>query len=119
MVRTSDGGCQCATSWCELNLTFDLVVVTMSFKILSGLLNFVRCRRWKLGKDIGWGGVGVTFSFGSAKVCSPAIFETCFSYDKDIWIAATKYYMYFHIIMLFSLTYVLLLHVLNLQCHNF
>ena len=32
---------------------------------------------------------GVTFKFGSAKVCSPAIFKTCFSYDKDIWIAAT------------------------------
>ena len=30
---------------------------------------------------------GVTFN--SAKVCSPAIFETSFSYDKDIWIAAT------------------------------
>ena len=26
---------------------------------------------------------GVTFNFGSAKVCSPAIFETPFSYDKD------------------------------------
>ena len=24
-------------------------------------------------------------------VCSPAIFETCFSLDKDIWIAATDY----------------------------
>ena len=36
---------------------------------------------------------GVTFNFGSAKVCSPAIFETCFSCDKDIWIAATDCYM--------------------------
>ena len=43
------------------------------------------------------------FSFGSAKVCSPAIFETCFSLDKDIWIAATDYYMYFYIIVLFSI----------------
>ena len=34
---------------------------------------------------------GVTFNFGSAIVCSPSIFETCFSYDKDIWIAATDY----------------------------
>ena len=34
---------------------------------------------------------GVTFSFGSAKVFLPAIFETCFSYNKDIWIAATDY----------------------------
>ena len=38
---------------------------------------------------------GVTFDFGSAKVCSPAIFETSFAYDKDIWIAATDYYMHF------------------------
>ena len=44
---------------------------------------------------------GVIFSFGSAKVCSPAIFETCFSYDKDTWIASTDYYMDFYIIMLF------------------
>ena len=35
---------------------------------------------------------GVTFNFGSAKVCSPAIFGTCFSYAKDIWITATYYY---------------------------
>ena len=27
---------------------------------------------------------GVTFNFGSPKVCSPAIFETSFSYDIDI-----------------------------------
>ena len=36
---------------------------------------------------------GMTFNFGCAKQCSPAIFETCFSYDKDIGIAATDYYM--------------------------
>ena len=41
---------------------------------------------------------GVSFNFGSAKVLSPAMFETCFSHDKDIWIAATYYYMYFYII---------------------
>ena len=45
-------------------------------------------------------GVGVhhdvTFYFGSAKVYSPAIFETCFSYDKDIWIAATDYHVLLH-----------------------
>ena len=46
---------------------------------------------------------GVTFSFGSAKVCSPAILETCLYYDKDIWIAATDYDMYFYIIVLFPL----------------
>ena len=37
---------------------------------------------------------GVTFNFGSAKVFSPAIFETSFSYDKDILIAATDYYVH-------------------------
>ena len=45
----------------------------------------------------------VTFNFGSTKVCSPAIFETCFSYEKDIWIAATGYYMYFYIIFSISI----------------
>ena len=46
---------------------------------------------------------GVTFNFGSAKVCLPTTFETCFSYDKDIWIAATDHCMYFYIIVLFLL----------------
>ena len=50
---------------------------------------------------------GVTLNFGSAKVCSPAIFEICFSYDKDIWIAGTDYYMHFYIIVLFPLTAIL------------
>ena len=38
----------------------------------------------------------VTLNFGSGKVCPPAILETCFSYDKDIWIAATDYYVLLH-----------------------
>ena len=50
---------------------------------------------------------GVTFNFGSAKECLPAIFQTSFSYDKDIWIAAADYDMYFYIIVLFPLTAVL------------
>ena len=50
---------------------------------------------------------GVTCNFGSAKVCSPAIFETSFSYDKDIWITATDCYMYFKIIVIFPLTAIL------------
>ena len=50
---------------------------------------------------------GVIFKFGSAKVCAPTIFETSFSYDKDIWIAATDYYMHFYIIVLFPLTAIL------------
>ena len=47
---------------------------------------------------------GVTFYFGTAKVCSPAIFEMPFSYDKDTWITATDYYMYFYIIGFFFAT---------------
>ena len=50
---------------------------------------------------------GVIFNFCSAKVCSPAILETSFSYDKDVWIAATDYYMHFYIIMLFPLRAIL------------
>ena len=50
---------------------------------------------------------GVTLSFGSAKVCSSAILESCFPYDKDIWIAETYYCMYFYIIVLFPLTSIL------------
>ena len=50
---------------------------------------------------------GVTFNFGSAKVCAPAILETCFSYDKHIWIPATNYYNVLYIIVLFPLTSIL------------
>ena len=49
---------------------------------------------------------GVTFLLCQS-VCTPAIFETSFSYDKDIWIAATDYYMHFYIIVLFPLTAIL------------
>ena len=38
------------------------------------------------------------------QVCSPAMFGTCFSYDKDTWIAATDNYMYFEISVIFLLT---------------
>ena len=37
LLRTVVRGCRCATSWCDLDLTFDLAVVTLSLKILSGL----------------------------------------------------------------------------------
>ena len=66
---------------------------------------------------------GVTFNFGTAKVCSPAIFETCFSYNKDIWIAATDYYVHFYIIVLFPLTAILPLNyiaaLLYVLLHNY
>ena len=45
--------------------------------------------------------------FCSARVRLPAIFETSFSYDKDIWIAETDYCMQFYIIVLYSLTAIL------------
>ena len=38
----------------------------------------------------------MTFNFGSAKVCSPAMFETCFPYTKDIWIAGIDFYALLH-----------------------
>ena len=37
MVGTLVSGCRCATSWSDLDLTFDLAVMTLSLKILSGL----------------------------------------------------------------------------------
>ena len=46
---------------------------------------------------------GVIFNFGSVKVCSPTIFETSFFYDKDIYIAATDYYIHFYTIVFFSI----------------
>ena len=46
---------------------------------------------------------GVVFNLGSAKLCSCAIIETHFSYDKDIWIAVTDYYL----IVLFLLVAIL------------
>ena len=37
MVGTLVRGCRCAASWCDLDLTFDLVVVTLTFTILLHL----------------------------------------------------------------------------------
>ena len=37
MVGTLVRGCSSAASWCDLDLIFDLVVVTLTYKILSGL----------------------------------------------------------------------------------
>ena len=65
----------------------------MAFGVFGCISEIVRCRKLILGRDIG--------------VCSPEIFETSFSYDQDIWIAATDYYMHFYIIMLFPLTAIL------------
>ena len=35
-VGTLVSGCRCAISWYDLDLTFELVVVTLTFKILPG-----------------------------------------------------------------------------------
>ena len=37
MVGTLVGGCRCGTSWSDLDLTIDFAVVTLTYKILSGL----------------------------------------------------------------------------------
>ena len=46
-------GGRCATSWSDLDLTFDLAIVTLTYKILSGLYLGIRCRKLILGRDIG------------------------------------------------------------------
>ena len=37
LVGTMVRGCRCATSWCDLDSTFHLAEVTLTFQILSGL----------------------------------------------------------------------------------
>ena len=60
MVGTLVRGCRCATSWSDLDLTLDLAVVTLTYKILSGLYLGNR-KVWEVGTWKGhWlGGVGV------------------------------------------------------------
>ena len=41
MARTLVRGCRHAMSWCDLDLTFDLTVVTLTFKTLSGNISVV------------------------------------------------------------------------------
>ena len=48
--------CRCASSWCDLDLTFDLAVMTLTCKILSGL--YLRNYQLILGR-LRLGGVGV------------------------------------------------------------
>ena len=43
MVR----GCRCATSWSDLDLTFDLAVVTLTYKMLPGLY-LGKCKVWEV-----------------------------------------------------------------------
>ena len=50
---------------------------------------------------------GVTFNFGCASECVHLLYLRHISHDKDIWIAATDYYMYIYITVLFPLTSIL------------
>ena len=96
MVGTLVKGCRCATSWCYLDLTFDLAIVTLISKLLSG--PYLRiCKGYEVDfymnpwlESVGMLNHVVTFNLGSAEVCSPAIFETYFSYQNDICIAETS-----------------------------
>ena len=49
MVGTLVGGYRCATSWSDLDLTFDLAIVTLTYKNLSRLFFG---RKLVLGRDI-------------------------------------------------------------------
>ena len=52
MGGTLVGGYRSAMSWCDLDLTFDLAVVTLTFKSLSGNINeSVKCKKLIPGRD--------------------------------------------------------------------
>ena len=56
MVGTLIMGCRCATSWCDLDLTFDLAVLTLTYKILYRLyLRNCKVSEVDTGRNIGWG----------------------------------------------------------------
>ena len=79
----------------------------MTYKILSGLFLGHKVQKVDTWRRHWLGDVGVhhgvTFNFGSANVCSPAIFEAGFSYHKDTWITATGFHTYFKIIVIFTI----------------
>ena len=58
---------------------------------------------------------GVNFNIDSAKMYSPAIFETYFSYQQKYIVAATDCYMYFYLIVLSPL---MLSSCYELSCFN-
>ena len=57
LARTLVGGWRGKMSWCDLDLTFDLAVVTLTYikSCLDYIWETVRCRKLILGKGIGWG----------------------------------------------------------------
>ena len=82
--------------WYDLDLTLTFVVYLGNHKMYNVDSWMIR---W-LG-NAGMLSHGVIFNLGSAKVCSPAIIQTYFSYDKDNSIAVTDYYMYLYLIVPF------------------
>ena len=61
LILCRDIGLRCrrATSWCDLDLTFDFALVTLRLKILSGLI-IRKCKVWEVGMFWGhWFGVVV------------------------------------------------------------
>ena len=90
-------GCMYAMSWFDLHLTFDLAIVTLTFKIFShSILETVKYRMLILGRTLVEGcrcttlkcDLGMTFDPGPARMFYASIFETYYSYRKDMWIAA-------------------------------
>ena len=55
MTETWVRGCRCATLWCDLDLTFNLAVMTLTYKSLGCISETVRCRKLIFGRDIGRG----------------------------------------------------------------
>ena len=53
MLGTLVGRCRCAMSWCDLDLTFYLAVVTLTYIALSGYMSAtVICRKLILGRTL-------------------------------------------------------------------
>ena len=49
-------GCRCAALLCDIDLTFDISVVTLTFKSFLGyILKTVMYRKLMHGREIGWG----------------------------------------------------------------
>ena len=93
--------------WRDLNITFDLGVVTLTLKYCPG--DVLKIVKWQVrcleGVDVQHS--GVTFYLDSARTFSTAKIETYFTYHKAIWIAAAKYFIYFYPSVLSQLTAIL------------
>ena len=53
MVGTLVRRCRCVMSWCDLDLTFDCAVVTLTYKSCLGYISeMVRCRKLILDRSL-------------------------------------------------------------------